>query len=374
MITKFSLEVDKHQVQYALNKVCGFPPALENIFRYIADDDCPHCENYVTNNSDEIVLTFIKDSQYPERIKMRCRCCNCGEELITGFLSINYISLDTFIEEACTSYSESEEFTKFLRTPLTSNPAPTQQVNQVLNNNNNNEKGGNNMFSNLLKGFAFGSLSNSNDFRISHLGVAVKNSNGVFVAYDKSKKEIVDVDFLDLNMNDLLYQMPVVLNQVEEGNIILHNGKAVVVEGKEGKDLKVIDVVNGERKTIMPTKSAFGFDFFTKIQPLLDFSSMMNADSENPIASLLPLMLLSDKGNGSSMDKMLPLMLLSGGNSSEMFSNPMMMMLLMGDNKSGNSDMMSTMLMMSMFSGDNNPFNFGAKKKEVVAEVAEDRE
>ena len=232
--------------------------------------------------------------------------------------------------------------------------------NNIKNNNSVKEEKKTMMnLNNIFKGFEMGSLAGDNNYRVSHLGVAIKNASGTFVAFDKKKQEIIDVDFFDLDMNDLIYKMPVAANQVVVGDTIVHNNTPMIVTGKDGRDLKTIDPVQGERKIIMPTKSSFGFDFFTKITPLIDFSNM-TGDNDNPFATLAPLMMMK----GGDSNDMLPLMMMmSGGNMGNMMQNPMMLMMMMGGKGEGKNDMMSTMMMMSMMGGGASPFAnmFGAQ-------------
>jgi len=55
----------------------------------------------------------------------------------------------------------------------------------------------------------------------------------------------------------------------------------------------------------------------------------------NPMAAMLPLMLMSKGGSGNQMEKLLPLMMMGGmggsGGMGGMMSNPLMLMALMGD-------------------------------------------
>lgn len=212
-----------------------------------------------------------------------------------------------------------------------------------------NKKEENNTMENkMFKGFDFGAIKNSSTIRLSHLGVAVKNAEGNFVSYDKVKEQLVDVDLFDINLEGMIFKMPVSHKDVKVADVILHNGSPVFVK-KTGSNLEVIDLKAGEIKTIMPTKSLFGFDFFTKVVSLIDMSGMQ-ANEDNPFGNLMPLMLMGNS-NGD-MKSMLPLLLMQGGG--DFASNPLMLMAMCGD---GNmSDMLPMMMMMG-----NNPF---APKKE----------
>lgn len=210
-----------------------------------------------------------------------------------------------------------------------------------------------------IKGLDCGVVKD-NKVRISHLGIAVKNKSGVFVAYDKTKDDVVDVDMLDIGMEDMLYNMPMAIKDISKGDVIAHNGKPVIVRSVSN-GIQVIDVEAGEEKVIHPTKSMFGFDFVTKYVTLIDFSAIggQGADENNPFGSMLPLLMMSGNKGSKGMSSMLPLMLMSGGTMD--MSNPLMMMAMMGGEE---KDSMLPLLLMSGGLG-----NLGGAPK--VAEVAE---
>lgn len=196
------------------------------------------------------------------------------------------------------------------------------------------------MFGNL----EFGPVKN---ISMSHLGIALKNAAGTMVSYDKSNDEIVDVDLVDFNIENMAYAIPCAIKDIKKGDIIRHvNGHPVFVISIEN-GIHVVDVAAGEKKEILPTKSIFGFNFVTKIMPLIDFSAA-SASDDQPFGNMLPLMLLSN--NKSSMKDILPMMMLmNGGNMSDFdMNNPLVLMALMGGSE-GNDffPMMMAMQMMN---------------------------
>ena len=108
------------------------------------------------------------------------------------------------------------------------------------------------------------------------------------------------------------------------------------------KSLDVIDIYYGERKSIIPAKSPFGFDFATKVISLIDFGTM-NGDTpseDNPFGNMWPLLML---GDSSSIDPMmLALMCASKGDC----ANPMMMYALLAS-KGNNDNLLPLILMMN---------------------------
>jgi hypothetical protein len=194
----------------------------------------------------------------------------------------------------------------------------------------------NSLFGNLN----FGAVKGAH---FSHLGVAVRNAEGTYVSYDKTKGEIVNVDLIDFQSDNMLYSIPVALKDIAVGDVVVHNGSAVFVTGKQGNDITVVDVSKGEKKTILPTKSMFGFDFVNKYVSLIDFSGV-GASADAPFGNLLPMMMLAN-ADGASRDSFLPLMLMSQGNGSFDMSNPLMLYALMGNGGSESKDFFLAMML-----------------------------
>lgn len=192
--------------------------------------------------------------------------------------------------------------------------------------------------------FDFGPITN-NQVHLSPYGMAIKNSQGTWVAYNGS--DVIDVDIFNFDAKKFLYKMPVAIKDIAVGDVVIHNRLPMfVIDVKEG--IKVVDVYSGEKKEILLTKNMFGFDFATKVVSILDFSkSATAASADNPFGSMLPFFLLS---NEADMDPMTLLLLTANngvmGNSTMDFSNPFMIMALMGD-KNNKNDMLLPLLLMN---------------------------
>ena len=180
--------------------------------------------------------------------------------------------------------------------------------------------------------------------RLSMYGIAVKNVNGNYVSYDKKNDEIIDVDILNFEGGQYCYKMPVAIKDVKVGDTVIHGRKPMFVLKVSDGDLTVIDVVNGEKKTIMPTKSMFGFDFVTKVISLVDSFGGTDANEDSPFGNMLPLLLLNDKK--CDTNTMLALTMMNGG-MSNLISNPMMLYFLMS-NKGEGEDTIDPFVMMMM--------------------------
>lgn len=200
----------------------------------------------------------------------------------------------------------------------------------LCKNCKNYEKKDNEEKENKMKGFNFdfGKITNDS-IRMSMYGMAVKNTSGVWTAYDKSTGDLMDVDVFNFDGSNFLFKMPVAIKDIAVGDVIIHARKPMFVVSKtEAGDLVAVDPVAGEKKTIMPTRSPFGFNFATKIISLFD-SLMPTTEApsaDNPFGSLWMLMLLDDKSD--MKDMLIPMMLMNQANGSTNAFNPMMLMLM----------------------------------------------
>ena len=186
--------------------------------------------------------------------------------------------------------------------------------------------------SSIMKGFNFDfGPMNANVVRMSIYGLAVKNKTGSWVAYDAKNEEIMDVDVFNFDGSKFMYRMPVAINDVAAGDVIVHMSVPMFVVGKseDGKAVYAVDPVAGERKEIMLTKSPFGFNFVTKVVNFL--GNAFNADASNPFGNLGLMMMLSEDNAG--MKDMLPFMLMANGGNANGFdlSNPMVLYMMCKD-------------------------------------------
>lgn len=218
----------------------------------------------------------------------------------------------------------------------------------LCKNCKNYEKKDNEEKENKMKGFNFdfGKITNDS-IRMSMYGMAVKNTSGVWTAYDKSTGDLMDVDVFNFDGSNFLFKMPVAIKDIAVGDVIIHARKPMFVVSKtEAGDLVAIDPVAGEKKTIMPIRSPFGFNFCTKIISLFD-SLMPTAEApsaDNPFGSLWMFALLDNKQDTKDI---LPMMLMmNGANMGSM--NPMMWMLMMDNDGSTKDNLLPLMMLANM--------------------------
>ena len=208
------------------------------------------------------------------------------------------------------------------------------------------EKENKTMNTNNKFNFDFGPVTDD-QARISLYGIAVKNRSGNWVAYDSKNEEMMDVDVFNITGMNMLYKMPVAINQVAAGDVIIHNRVPmfVVSFNENGKSFNVIDIMNGEEKCILPTRSPFGFNFITKLVSPINFNQ--TASASNPFGNMLPFMLMN---GDNDFDPMMMFMMMGANGSENTLGqmNPMMLMLMM-DKNGDNDDMMKYMLMSQMF-------------------------
>lgn len=177
------------------------------------------------------------------------------------------------------------------------------------------------------------------DMKMCHLGVAAKNAEGVYVAFDKTNKTIVDVDVASFDGGDFLYQIPVQTKDIALNDCILHNGAPCIVIAT-APILKVISLTAGTEDTVKLTTNMFGFNFVTKIVSMMDLAGLTGGTGGD-MTAMLPLLMLSGDNNSNSDDTLKAIMMMQmmqqnntqQTNTNNMFNNPMMFALLAGDGK-----------------------------------------
>lgn len=218
----------------------------------------------------------------------------------------------------------------------------------LCKNCKNYEKKDNKEKENKMKGFNFdfGKITNDS-IRMSMYGMAVKNASGVWTAYDKGTGDLMDVDVFNFDGSNFLFKMPVAIKDIAVGDVIIHARKPMFVISKtEAGDLIAIDPVAGEKKTIMPVRSPFGFNFATKIISLFDslMPTVETPSADNPFGSLWMFALLDNK---QDIKDILPMMLMmNGANAGSM--NPMMWMLMMDNDGSTKDNLLPLMMLANM--------------------------
>ena len=260
---------------------------------------------------------------------------NCGDKIKAAGAATKASLLDSLASAPVIAMSASEPSVSFAIDTKVDKAefdskleALSEKIQAVANKYNNIDK----KESSIMKGFNFDfGPMNANVVRMSIYGLAVKNKTGSWVAYDAKNEEIMDVDVFNFDGSKFMYRMPVAINDVAAGDVIVHMSVPMFVVGKseDGKAVYAVDPVAGERKEIMLTKSPFGFNFVTKVVNFL--GNAFNADASNPFGNLGLMMMLSEDNAG--MKDMLPFMLMANGGNANGFdlSNPMVLYMMCKD-------------------------------------------
>ena len=201
-----------------------------------------------------------------------------------------------------------------------------------------------NMFSGIMKNFQFGKVD-TDKIAYSMNGMAFKNQNGDYVVYN-ADGTATNVSTLAFQMP--LFAMPTALANIAAGDVIVHNKENEYVVVKEVTKTAIVAIApdRNEIVTIVPQKSIFGFDFYTKIvSPMAMMAG--NATNDNPFGNILPFMLMGD--GEVDKDTMLMLAMCNGGAANQ---NMMLPLMLMGDKGNDNT----AMIAMAMMMGGQNPF------------------
>ena len=243
-------------------------------------------------------------------------------------------SIDT--QAALAALKSVEDEINSLAAGITAAPPMKNCVPNFNNNSTKNKKENNTMKFN----FDFGPV-NSSMVRMSVYGLAVKNKAGTWVSFDAASGNIVDVDVFNFDGAKFLYKMPVAVKDVAVGDVVIHNSAPMFVLAVGMKTLTVVDVVNGERKDIMLTKSPFMFDFVTKVVNFL--GNAFNADASNPFGNMWMLMAMS--GENKDMNDILPFLMLN--NATPGIDNNVLMFMALSNTKDGSKDMLPWLLMMN---------------------------
>lgn len=351
----------KYDIWKSLKRVCEIPNRLlvvelTEALNYIVVYVPGHFEARSFPKDDQSFGSFLAKrvfgNEKEKEIKMNTveSLCFCNNTMSTANGALATTSANTKIDvtkvgETYTDTLTSWDYGKYSSNAVTGvdwkgiQDYVTEHENKYHNDENNkeNEKM---KFAN----FDFGPCTN--DYvRISMYGLAVKNTAGTWVSYDVDHKKMMDVDVFSFEGGKYLFKIPVAIDDVDIGDVIIHNKMPMFVEGlAKGGALCVVDPIHGETKTILPLRSPFGFDFCTKIVNIFDNMMNVKPNSKNPFGNMLPLFLMNDKN--TDIDPMMMFMMMGGNNGScDMMANPMMWYMMFKDGKSNANDMMAMMML-----------------------------
>ena len=269
---------------------------------------------------------------------------NCfGEKSYTYQISQkNYEELNILIEDCKNGHSINEYWdfiimpnnkkvrVRFIKKTLTQ-PEYKKRIFAIeknKNKTNNNDKENENMNMNKIFGnLKFGKV-NPHYVKPSFMGIAFKSGDG-FCTYNVETNELTNV--AGFTMDSLpLYQMPVALDAVKVGDVIVMRDSCQYVVVKEvlNDSFKCVIPASGVITEILPEKNIFNFNFVVKV--FNPFENMVKPSADAPfgdMTSLMPFMLMSENSDGDDFFKMFAMMNMM--QSSDTPFNPMMLMMMM---------------------------------------------
>lgn len=141
----------------------------------------------------------------------------------------------------------------------------------------------------------------------SPYGLAIRNSKGEYFTYNPATKQTIDVTGFTFFFQNMVYRMPVAASAVKEGDMIIHKHHPMFISAVDGSNIEVVDILESEVKTVIPTSNPFGFNFITKIMPIVNFGNTAPSPDQ-PFGNLMPMMMANmvfgEDGNNSDMGKM----------------------------------------------------------------------
>ena len=286
--------------------------------------------------------------------------CNCTSETVinstlTGSCSDKtYVYHNPYTAITTDTILIDSDGIAYKDTDLTSKINDIQkEIDKLLNKESEENKMFN--FNHLKEKFQFGEYK---DAKMSPYGIAFQNGNEYFAVNTKTM-EVIDATGLVFDFN-CVYAMPVAANAVKVGDFIVHNYCPVLVRAvHEDGTLKCWHISAHEVVTVLPVKSPFGFNFYTKLVSLID-NMGMTPTNDNPFGNIWPLLLMDGKKDNKDMMMLMMLMNQQG----EQF-NPMMMYMMM-DGKTDN--LLPLMFMMpNMMSGAKTAFNNNASINDCIS-------
>lgn len=218
------------------------------------------------------------------------------------------------------------------------------------------EREENSTMDNLFGNLGFGKLRGSR-FKLSMNGIAVAQSSGKYVVYNKDNNEFVDATNTLFDIKDALFLLPAV--EVAVGDTVLHEDKAYFIVDTTN-EIKAVSYEDCTQTVLIPKSTMFGIKYFTKVFSMFGDNFAAAGDLFSNPMMLMALM----EGKNSDLSQ---LMLLSSLSNGELGSNPMALAMMLKGDKS--DDTMSTIALMSMFNNGTNPF--APKKKVTNTKVAE---
>jgi hypothetical protein len=204
---------------------------------------------------------------------------------------------------------------------------------------------------NVFGKLGFGKCTDTR-FALSINGLAVRQTNGKYVVYNKENNEFVDASDMLINIKDALFVLPA--TEINEGDTVLHEGKPYYIVDVNRNEIKAVSYEECTQTVLIPKTTMFGLKYFTKVFSFFGDNFAATGELFNN-----PMMLMALMGDSKDGD-LSKLMLLSSLSKGDLGSNPMLLSMLMKDDSKSD---FSTFALMSMLGNGTNPFAPKAAKK-----------
>jgi hypothetical protein len=188
----------------------------------------------------------------------------------------------------------------------------------------------------------------SGNFKLSTMGLAIKDASGKFVCYNG--KSMVDVMGMVFNVKDVIFKMPVA--SVGPKDLIITSGSTplYVEEVNDDGSLNCFNPQTSQRVTYVPPDNIMGMKLFTKVISLFDLSQGINPGG-NPMMPLL-MGLISDEGESISDTSLVLAMTQMAANGGQAAgAQSMLPLMFLGDHKGNSSDLVKALLLGQFLNG-----------------------
>lgn len=254
---------------------------------------------------------------------------NCSDDLLADIDSAKW-DIHLLLDRVDALEDQLAHLQKISAQGISSNvyPVRTYNIKADITSSCDNRKEKKNMDTNkMFNGFEFGPVDDR--IKMSPYGMAIRNADSRYVSYDAKSGNIVDVEVFNFENHKLIWKMPVAVSAITVGDTVIHMKKPMFVTSVTN-GITVIDIFNGEVKTIVPAQNMFGFNFVTKVVSLFNFTGDNTPSAENPFGNIMPFMLMGNE-DMDMKDFFMMMAVANGGNMNTMFQNPLMFYALMKD-------------------------------------------
>lgn len=295
--------------------IVTYEPIIDKI---IIDLSKFNYENIVLDTNDASLGQFLFERFFVVKAENKMSASNCTSPLVNKDIALSNYT-DNFYYDTTISY--------------------VNTTGDTIKRKENKKMDTNKMFN-----FEFGPVSNE-CYRLSPYGIAVNTPKSGWVSYNVKTQEVFNVDVINFDASKVIYKMPVALNAITAGDILMHCGKPVFVREVHLNRgiVSAVDFTTSTLVDILPVKSPFGFNFFTKVCSLIDFTNAASANADNPFGNLLPFMLMGDNQN-NDFDSTLAFFMMNNGNM-DFKNNPMAWYFLMNQSDNKNSNILPFLFM-----------------------------